>query len=119
MIAKESKITLTVGLDENRVPEKITWDAEEGGVRGEAVKAAFLSAWNAEQKEALRVDLWTKDMPLDDMKQFFHQLFLAMAATYNRATSQEKLAGEIRCFGDYFAQQAGILKGDHLDRSDT
>lgn len=112
---KESTISLTVGLDENRVPEKITWTAQEGGVTDQSVKALFLSAWNPEQAELLRVDLWTKDMPLDDMKKFFHQVFTAMAVTYNRATSQEKLATEIQRFADYFASQAGILKDDHPD----
>ncbi len=108
MIKTESKITLTIGLDENRVPEKIGWCAEDGGVKGKAVKAVFLSVWDPDQREALRVDLWTKDMPLDDMKNFFHQVFIAMSSTYSRATSEEKLATEIEAFGNRFAKQAGL-----------
>ena len=28
----KSNITLTVGLDENRVPEKLNWTAQDGGI---------------------------------------------------------------------------------------
>ncbi len=108
MVKTETKITLTVGLDENRVPEKIEWCAEEGSLENQAVKAVFLSVWDSTKREALRVDLWTKDMPLDDMKKFFHQLFIAMSTTYSRATSEEELATEIESFGNHFAKQAGL-----------
>jgi hypothetical protein len=32
-VQKESEIKITVGLDENKIPETITWDATDGGVR--------------------------------------------------------------------------------------
>ena len=34
-----SKIELNVELDENRVPEKLTWSAEDGGINNEEAKA--------------------------------------------------------------------------------
>ena len=68
-----SKIELNVELDENRIPEKLNWTAEDGGVSNAEAKAIFLSVWDAKAQESLRIDLWTKDMPVDEMKLFFHQ----------------------------------------------
>ncbi|GAL66867.1 GldC protein [Jejuia pallidilutea] len=67
----KSKIELNVELDENRVPEKLFWTAEDGGITNAEAKAMMLSVWDDKAKEMLRIDLWTKDMPVDDMKIFF------------------------------------------------
>ena len=75
----DSTITLNISLDDNRVPESITWAAPEGGVDQAAADAFMLTVWDGKGKEALRIDLWTKDMLVDDMKKFYHQTLLAMA----------------------------------------
>ena len=69
----KSKIEINVELDENRVPEKLNWSAQEGGVSNEEAKAVMLSVWDSKAQETLKIDLWTKDMPVDEMKLFFHQ----------------------------------------------
>jgi gliding motility-associated protein GldC len=69
----KSKIELNVELDENRVPEKLNWTAQDGGVNNEEAKAVMLSVWDSKAQETLKIDLWTKDMPVDEMKLFFHQ----------------------------------------------
>ena len=79
---KKSNININVTLDENRVPEKLRWSAEDGGVEDQDAKAMLLSMWDGEQKETLKIDLWTKDMPLDDMKMFFHQTLVTMSETF-------------------------------------
>jgi len=66
-----SKIELTIKLDENKVPEKLSWTAQDGGITNAEAKAMLLSVWDNKAKEALRIDLWTKDMPVDEMKVFF------------------------------------------------
>ena len=38
-----SEITLRVALDENRVPEKLSWSAQDGGIENEEAKAMLLS----------------------------------------------------------------------------
>jgi gliding motility-associated protein GldC len=81
-----SKIQITVGLDDNRIPEKLYWTAQDGGVSNEEAKAVMLSVWDQKKQESLRVDLWTKDMPVDEMKLFFHQTLITMSDTYLRAT---------------------------------
>ena len=105
-----SEIKFVVELDENRVPEKLTWTAQDGGVELDEAKAMLLSIWDSKTKETLRIDLWTKDMPVDEMKIFFHQTLVAMADTFERATQDEKMASTMRDFTDYFAEKLE-LKG--------
>jgi gliding motility-associated protein GldC len=105
MAIKTSEIKFIVELDENRIPEKLSWTAQDGDVNAEEAKAMLMSVWDANAKETLRIDLWTKDMPVDEMKQFFHQTLVAMADTFQRATDDEKMADTMRDFCDYFAEK--------------
>jgi gliding motility-associated protein GldC len=105
-----SEIKINVTLDENKVPETLHWSAEDGGVTNEAAKAILLSVWDHKTKESLRIDLWTKDMPLDEMKVFFHQTLSAMTDTFQRATNDEKMSATMRDFCDYFAEKLELKK---------
>lgn len=105
-----SKIELNVELDENRIPEKLSWSAQDGGIANEEAKAMLLSVWDNKAKETLRIDLWTKDMPVDEMKQFFHQTLVAMSDTFNRATQDEKMTATMKDFCDYFAEKLELKK---------
>ncbi|MDC3274864.1 gliding motility protein GldC [Flavobacteriaceae bacterium] len=103
-----SKIELNVELDENRIPEKLNWTAEDGGVSNAEAKAIFLSVWDAKAHESLRIDLWTKDMPVDEMKLFFHQTLTAMSDTFMRATQDEKMTATMKDFCAYFAEKLDL-----------
>ena len=105
-----SKIELNVELDENRVPEKLHWTAQDGGITNEEAKAMMLAVWDAKTQETLRIDLWTKDMPVDEMKVFFHQTLVAMSDTFNRATQDEKMTATMKDFCDYFAEKLELKK---------
>ncbi|MFD0864009.1 gliding motility protein GldC [Sungkyunkwania multivorans] len=105
-----SEIKLKVELDENRVPEKLSWSAEDGGISEEEAKAVMLSVWDSKQQETLRIDLWTKDMPVDEMKLFFHQTLVTMADTFFRATQDEKMTATMKDFCDYFAEKLELKK---------
>ena len=96
---------MNVELDENRVPEKLTWSADDGGINNEDAKAMMLSVWDSKTQEMLRIDLWTKDMPVDEMKIFFHQTLVAMSNTFNRATQDDKMTATMKDFCDYFAEK--------------
>jgi len=108
---RSSEIKIKVLLDENKIPNSIHWSAEDGGINNEATKALLLSVWDHKTKESLRIDLWTKDMPLDEMKIFFHQTLSAMTDTFERATNDEKMSATMRDFCDYFAEKLEIKKG--------
>jgi len=105
-----SKIELNVELDDNRVPEKLFWTAQDGGVANEEAKAMLLSVWDHKAQEALRIDLWTKEMPVDEMKVFFHQTLVAMSDTFNRATQDDKMTATMKDFCDYFAEKLELKK---------
>ncbi|WP_199732246.1 gliding motility protein GldC [Flavobacterium macacae] len=105
-----SDIKITVELDDNRVPEKLFWSAQDGGVVQEESKAMMLSFWDSKVQETMRIDLWTKDMPVDEMKKFFHQSLVAMADTFQRATDDEKMADTMKDFCDYFAEKMELKK---------
>ena len=106
----KSKIELNVELDENRVPEKLSWSAQDGGINNEEAKALMLSVWDNNNKETLRIDLWTKDMPVDEMKQFFHQTLVTMSDTFYKATQDEKMTATMKDFCDYFAEKLELKK---------
>ena len=110
MANKVSNINIQVEADENHVPESLNWTAEDGGVKDEEAKAMLLSIWDSKQQETLRIDLWTKDMPVDEMKKFFHQTLVAMSDTFNRATQDEKMTATMKDFCDYFAEKLELKK---------
>ncbi len=105
-----SEIKFQIELDENRVPEKLHWTAQDGGITAQEAKAIMLSIWDSKAQETLRIDLWTKDMPVDEMKLFFHQTLVAMADTFQRATDDEKMSDTMRDFCDYFAEKLELKK---------
>lgn len=106
----ESNIEIKVSLDENRVPEALSWNAPDGGVSDEPAKAMLLALWDHKAKETMRIDLWTKDMPMDEMKQFFHQTLVTMTDTFERATQDDKMSATMRDFCDYFAEKLELNK---------
>ncbi|MGB6151320.1 MAG: gliding motility protein GldC [Pricia sp.] len=105
-----SEIKLKVGLDENRVPEKLTWSAEDGGIDNEEAKAMLLSVWDSKNQESLKIDLWTKDMPVDEMKTFFHQTLVSLSDTFMKATQDEKMTATMKDFCAYFAEKMELEK---------
>lgn len=98
-----STITIDVQLDEGKVPQQILWKASDSTAENaQRAKAMMISFWDAADKSALRIDLWTKDMMVDEMADFFYQTFMTMADTYNRATQHAELADEMKTFAKTF-----------------
>lgn len=106
---KTSTITLYVDLDANKVPESIRWDASDSNITGRPTDAFFMAVWDKVELNTMRIDLWTKEMTVDDMKKFIHQNILLMADTLQRATGEERMAETMRDFGDYYAEKLGLL----------
>ncbi len=102
------KIEFEVQIDENHLPKKISIDTSDSFVKEKDLKALFVSAWQSKKKETLRIDLWTKDMPVNDMFIFFHQSLLSMAQNLEKSTGHEKLAGALRDYCEFFAEQTQI-----------
>jgi len=99
----QSTITVNVLLDENRVPETIYWKASDTTIQeAQKAKAMMLAFWDGAEKTALRIDLWTKDMMVDEMADFFYQALVSMADTLEKATNQKNLVTEMKEFAQNF-----------------
>ena len=97
-----------IKLDENNLPLNIEMQSSDNSSSEKEIKALMVSAWAAKSKETLRIDLWTKDMPVNEMFIMYHQTMMGMAATLERATGHDKLAGALRDYCDFFAEQTEI-----------
>ncbi len=100
---QSSTITVEVQLDDEKVPQQIMWKASDSTAdMAQRAKAMMITFWDAADKSALRIDLWTKDMMVDEMADFFYQTFMTMADTYSRATQQVELAEDMKTFAKNF-----------------
>ena len=98
---KKSEIKILVELDKDNIPEKITWDADEKDKPGASeTKSMTLSLWDHENKSTLRIDLWSKDMPVDDMKRFYIDCLGGLSQSLLNATGDEYMSGEINSVCD-------------------
>lgn len=106
---KKSLIQIEVTTNENNIPESIVWNAQDGGVTDAAARAMVLSLWDGQAQTAMRIDLWDKEMTVDEMKKFFHQTLLTMADTFERATGEKNMSEDLRDYCHHFADHMGIL----------
>lgn len=99
----QSTITIDVSLDEKRVPDTISWKASESTADApRKAKAMMLSFWDGADKSALRIDLWTKEMMVDEMADFYYQTIMTMADSLDRATHQHELVHDMKEFAKNF-----------------
>jgi gliding motility-associated protein GldC len=99
----KSTITIDVTLDDSRVPEHIQWQATESTASApQEAKAVLLALWDSADKSALRIDLWTQKMMVDEMADFYYQTLMTMADTYGRATQNQEMVGDMKEFAKTF-----------------
>ena len=108
-IVKTSTITVKVGTNENNVPMRMLWDADDAGVEKKEASAMFLSLWDPKEKNTMKIDLWVKEMSIEEMKQFFHQTLVTMADTFERATGEKNITEDLRDYCFHFAEKMEIL----------
>ena len=110
-MSKISYIKLTVHLDDNRVPEKIEWEApDSGNDTMSECKSIMLSLWDKKDKVTMGIDLWTKEMTVDEMNIHFHQTLIKMADTFQRSTKNNEVAEMINDFSRKFAEKLELEK---------
>ncbi len=108
-MAKASEISIKIATNENNVPQTIHWSAEDGGVDNAEAKSLMLALWDKKEQNAMRIDLWTEEMGIDEMKQFFHQTLLTMADSFERATGEKNITDDLRDYCHHFADKMGII----------
>lgn len=105
-MSKKSEIKITVALDDKNNPEKIEWGATDAQFEGvKPAKTLLLSFWDEKENVTLGIDLWTKEMTINDMNIHFYQVFLNLADTFERSTKNKNVADMIRKFGSEFAEK--------------
>ena len=107
---KKAKINIEIELNENNIAENISWLASDSGQDYIDSKSMILSMWDGEKKEALSIDIWTKDMTVQEMKFFTFQILLKMNEVIKKSTGDEKLVSEMQKFIKKFGIMMDVLK---------
>jgi gliding motility-associated protein GldC len=92
---KKSAIHFDITLDENNVPETITWKATDKPGGEDHTNAISIAVWDDPEKNTMRLDLWTKEMPIQEMKKFYIDSLGGMAQSLLNATADEQMAADI------------------------
>ena len=108
-IKKTSSIDIKVGLNENHVPLRMQWSATDGNIDNQDTKAMLLAMWDTDKQQTLKIDLWTEDMSVEEMKQFFHQTLLTMADSFERATGETLICEDLRDYCYHFADKMNVF----------
>jgi len=108
---KSSKIEIEVALKEDNSPQQIFWTAEDdpAGKGAKEASAMFVSFFDKQTKETLKIDLWTDDFQIQEMDRMMFQTIRALTDTYYKATKNSKLAGAMQQFTQYFGEETGII----------
>ena len=114
-MSRTSEIKITVELDDKKMPTKIDWEATDAGFKGQkAAKTLMLSLWDEQDNVTYGIDLWIKEMTVEEMQIHFHQIIIKMAGTFERATNNGDAAAMIRNFSNEFAKKFN-LKNDKIN----
>jgi gliding motility-associated protein GldC len=105
---KVNELSFRVTVDENNLPEKIEWNAGSG--QQSACKSMMVALWDGKENNTLRMDLWTKDMSVEEMKKFFHQNIVTLTDTYLRATGDEVVAAKVKKIFGELGREMNVFK---------
>ena len=110
-VKKISGIQINVGLNEQNVPVRIDWQADDNPSTKTPLecKAMLLSLFDKEHRDTMKIDLWTTEMQVIEMDRFFFQTLRGLADTYMRATQNKELANEMRRFVQYFGEKTEVI----------
>ncbi len=101
----KSEINFTVELDDNRIPDKIFWDATENPNEGiNESRAIAIGVWDHYHKGLLGINLWTKDMPVDEMNHFVVDLVGNIAQMVADSTNDLKIINYLHEAGKNIAK---------------
>jgi len=105
----KSRIEINIELDDSNVPEKLDWSSSDGQISNQEVKAMFLSVFDKDTLDTLKIELWTKEMQVGEMDRFVFQILRGMSDTYMKATNNSDLSNDMRKFVQYFGEKTGII----------
>ena len=101
---KKSLITFEIDLDKENLPEKITWKATDTNNMNNDAKAIAISLWDPTQNNTLKIDLWTKDMRVDEMDKFLVDTLGGLSQSMLTATGDTFISKSINDLCDTLVQ---------------
>lgn len=91
-------IKLTISFDNDNIPEKITWEANEDMPKNVNLKSLFIAGWEEDTKSTATFNIWTKEMRVDEMQQLYIQSLLTLSEGFERATGEKNIVAKMKDF---------------------
>jgi gliding motility-associated protein GldC len=102
-MSRQSQIELRIELDENNIPENIRWQSNDQVIAvPQEAKAMMLALWDKQTRNGMSIDLWTKEMTIEEMNIFVFQTLMTMSDTFERATRNSTQAIALKNFATEF-----------------
>ncbi len=100
---KTSRIKFTIQLNDQNVPSAIHWYASDSQHKEDKkTKTMMINLWDPEEKNTLNINLWTKEMQVDEMYVHFYQSMMSWAETLENATGCPFAIEEMKNFCNNF-----------------
>lgn len=106
---QEFEVSIKIQLDQENSPVSMNWSTSDGNIQKAPIKAMLMSLLDSAENETIKIDLWTKEMSTDDMKNFFHKAMISMTESFEKATGEKDICKELKQSFDQFAIKMNIL----------
>ena len=83
-MGRVSNINFQVHLDDKNIPDK-------------------------ESKDTLKLDLWTKELQVNEMDKLIYNTLSSLADTYYNSTNNQVLANHIKNFAQFFGEETEVI----------
>lgn len=105
------KIELEVTLNDQNHVEDILWKSEDPPSKGvqQRAKGFFLSLFDADSLETLKIDLWTSTFEIGEMNRLTYYTLRSLGDSFYKATNNEQLGNDLARFAQYFGEESGVI----------
>src|SRR5690606_18583223 len=94
---KNSEINFKIQLDEKNIPKIIEWDATDKEREGlESTNGISINVWDNLNNSTLKIDLWTDQMSVSEMKRFYIDILGGMAQSILNSTGDTYMSEETK-----------------------
>jgi len=109
---KKVDINIEVSLNEQNVPQELKWKSDDPPSSGKyaEAKAFFLSIFDANQLETLKIDLWTEKFEVGEINRMMFYTLKGLADSYHKATGNQEMSNDMARFAQYFGEELGLIK---------
>lgn len=109
-VVKTSDIVYKIGLNDQNIPVKIEWKADDSPDTPDykECKAVLLSLFDKDHRDTYKIDLWTTELQVAEMDKFMYQTLRGLADTYYKATNNTELANDMQRFVQYFGEKTEV-----------